>query len=257
MTSISRILCFLLVICTLIPFSLHAQDDARSDTDASLEIDIDALTLIDNYIEALGGSSVVESIRDMSVEGDVTLKVASHTFTGQFMEISAAPNKKYALMMFDIEGESMSQEDWCDGTTVVESGAFKKGTLKGDELAVKLENNEFNAELRLGELGYTFAITDKKIEDGRAVYYLEVKKKHGTRTWIIDAETFMRVGAIEREKTDTGIEETRVTYMDYDTIYGMAVPMKWILKKGHTTTEFTATFYELNTNPPASTFIKQ
>jgi hypothetical protein len=248
----SLFVCLLIASITF-PAQLIAQDNA-GNTSVKLEIDTDAQTLLEKYIEAQGGREAMHAIKDITMEAELVLEADGKPYYGNVLLVSAAPSKMYTLMSIEFEGQTLIQEGWCDGVSVIDSGAFRNRVLEGDELAAKLEDNEFNSLLHLNEQGAILTITDKRIENGRTLYFMEVKKKYKSSTWIIDAETLLRTGSVHLEESGNGMEETRIEYLEYETVEGMMVPSTWTISSSSTKTTISRASYSFNTNPPESTF---
>jgi zinc protease len=255
MNRISRILICFFVFAIMIPSYINAQGDAGNDTDAKLEIDIDAKTLLNKHIEALGGHDAIAAIKDRSMEASMTMQAGPQTFEAEVSQVSAYPNKVHKLMVINIPGMQTTQEDWNNGTVASSNHGYGSKTLEGEDLARMLDDSQFNKVIRFDELGWSLKVSDKKIEDGRSVYYLEITKKYGTETWIIDAETSMMVGRglgiIEQGK-----KVLMFKYSDFKEIDGVKLPHTTNFAFGSAKTEITVSSYRHNTSPPDSEFVE-
>jgi zinc protease len=240
-----RITFTILFVCATLR-AAFAQPDA--------EIDIDAHTLLERHIDAVGGRDAITAIKDRSMQATMILTAGDQTIDGSISEIRAYPNKCHHMIALIVQGEQMLQEQWIDGTNIVQLSMGEKKSLGGDILAAKLEEYQFNELVRVEELDYTLTVTAKNIEDGKGIYTLEVKKKYNTIYWFIDAENYYLVGTLEKFDTEQGKAEVRIRFSDFKSVDGVVLAHKQSVDAGPTHAEVVISSFKHNMNPPDGVF---
>ncbi|MBL0175528.1 MAG: insulinase family protein [Ignavibacteria bacterium] len=212
--------------------------------------DIDAETLLERHITALGGRAKLEAIKDRTLEGNLSMNFSGQSIEGTLLEIKKAPNKDYQKTSISFQGQVIEQEKWNDGTTVTSILPQQPAptTMSGDELAQELEKDLFNDVLRYKELGFTPTVVSRKALGAKQVYVLEMKKKHGSNTLLIDASTWLLAGEETTIKGPQGEQAITVLYDDYKAVDGVMLPHKMTTDAGMMTQEMTVTSYKHNTN---------
>jgi len=229
----------------------------------SLDVDMDAQSLIEKAIEAMGGRTTLEKIESRITEADVSIALGmGGEAEGTLKEIEMAPNKKYQLMTMAVDmggGMQMLEfEEWIDGETAVVSQPMQPVTeLSGEDLEKTLEDNIFNEMLHLNAPGVEVALTEKKKMEDRTVYVLNVKRKHSEKEMLIDANSFLLYGESETAETPQG-PMTRVTrFSDYRAVDGVMLPFSLQTENPAMTLKATITSYTHNSDIDESTFTKQ
>ena len=221
-----------------------------------LEVDIDAETLLEKHIEAMGGRDALAAIKDRTTEGTMEMSFGPQTVTGTVKRVSAYPNKQYELSVLKMGPNEMKQESWCNGSKVVSVNPMtgQQQEAEGEALASELEGNQFNDVLRLDELGYESEVSAKKVMDGKTVYALEITKKHGEETWFISADNYLRVAQSIIMGNEQQTVEVLTKYSDFKEVDGVMLPFSAEVDAGQQQVSMKITDYKHNTNPPASTF---
>ena len=229
----------------------------------SLDVDMDAQTLIEKSINAMGGREALENIESRVTEADVSIALGmGGEAEGTLREIEMAPNKKYQYMTMAVDmggGMQMLEfEEWVDGEHAVVSQPMQPvKKLSGVELEKTLEDNVFNEMLHLDAPGIEVAVTDKKSMDDRTVYVLNVKRKHSEKQMLIDAESFLLFGESETAETPQGPMTSVTRFGDYRAVDGIMLPFSLETENPAMTLKATITSYRHNTDIDESTFTKQ
>lgn len=228
----------------------------------SLDIDIDAKTLIENHIAAMGGKEALAGIDSRITEASVIIDFGMAQASGTMKEIAMAPNKKYQKVAFELQmggqAQTIETESWVDGEHAVMLQPMQPlRQLSGEELAKTLEDEQFNSIIRMDELGYTTEITEKKNMDDRVVYVVQLKKQHSTDELFIDAKTWLMHAKSETADTPQGPVTTVVRYSDYRTVDGLTLPFSYTAENPNMTLEAMITSYKHNQDIPDSTFQKE
>ncbi len=236
-------------IATVKMYDIHMKPIVEEPT---LAIDIDAETLVQKLVKATGGMEAIKAVKDRTIDAALTIAFGSMKREGTFKEVRALPNKRYTKL----DAKMFGMEEWCDGSAYTSEVSKKKTALEGEDLQKKLENEQFNEMIRLKELGYKYAVTVKKVEDGKTVYYLKVTKKLGSETWIIDAETFLQVGLISVGGSDKAAFTEKRYFSDFKPVDGVMLPHAIRIEQGTRSYELKVNSYAQNTNPAETTFVK-
>jgi predicted Zn-dependent peptidase len=228
----------------------------------SFEVDIDAATLLEKHIEALGGRATLEKLTSRITEADVTLDLGMAQGEGMVVETAMLPNKKHQLLTLAISAQGQTQmiesEVWIDGENVVQRQPMQPPrALTGEDRDQQLEEEQFNDIVRYNELGYTTSVTEKKSMDDRVVYVLEVKKHFGTEELYVDAKTFLLHGKAETQNTPQGPVTTVTTYGDYRSVDGMMLPYSNKVVNPMMTLQATVTKYTHNSDIDEAIFSKE
>lgn len=243
------------------PVALYDTDMNPVSEAVSYELDLDATTLIEKYIAALGGRDAMESIESRITEADVSMDFGMAQAEGVLKEVEKAPNKKYQNVTFSVDMGGQSQilesEAWIDGEHVVQRQPMQPATaLTGEDLVKELENEQFNEVLRYAELGFTVAVKEKKQVDDRVVYVVDFKRKYSAEEWLIDAETFLLHSKVETAETPRGPITTVIRYSDYREVDGLKLPFTYKVENPQMQMDVTVTSYKHNEDIPDETFVK-
>jgi zinc protease len=217
----------------------------------SFEVDIDGPALLERHIKALGGRAALEGITSRVTEGDVTMSFGPATAEGTLLETEEAPNKKHQLLTLAIDmgggPQMIESEEWVNGDRAwMRQPMQPMQELKGDDLAKAIESVQFNALLRWKELGFEPSVTEKKEMNGRVVYALSLKKKHGTEELFIDAENFRVLAKSETSDTPQGPMASMTTFGDHRPVDGLVLPHSITVESPGMTLKATITAYKHN-----------
>lgn len=230
------------------PVQLYDPDMKPVEASTELPLDTDAESLLQKHVEALGGVKALSVINERIVESDMTMNFGGHAIEASRISISKAPNKSYDKMTLSFGGQTMEQEKWNDGKTVMETqmGQGVK-TFSGEELSQELEKDQFNEIIRWKELGYKPVLISKKLVEGKPVYVLEMKRKHSTSVWHISAETYLLMRDESSINTDRGPVTVAISFSDYRKVDGVMLPFAMTVDAGMTSFDMKVKSYKHNT----------
>lgn len=229
----------------------------------SLDVDMDAQTLIEKSLEAMGGRAALEKIDSRITEADVSITLGmGGEAEGTLKEVEMAPNKKYQYMAMAVDmggGMQMLEfKEWIDGEHAVVSQPMQPAKeLSGTELEKTLEDNIFNEMLHLDAPDVDVALTEKRSIKDRTVYVLTVKRKHSEKEMLIDAESFLPYGESETADTPQGPMTSVTRFGDYRPVDGVMLPFSLETENPAMTLKATITSYTHNADIDDSTFTKQ
>lgn len=217
----------------------------------SLDIDIDAATLLERHIAAIGGRARLEALSSRVTKGEVVMSFGAVQADGSMLEIERTPNKKYQHLTLSVDmgggPQTMEMEQWIDGENVFMRQPMQAiQEVTGEELAKTLEIEQFNPLLRWKDLGFKPTVTAKQEMDGRVVYVVELKRKHSTQELIFDAESILLVARSETDESPQGSITTKTWLRDYRETDGMMLPYSIRIENPQMSMKATITSYEHN-----------
>lgn len=241
------------------PVRMYDADMKPASAVQFFDVDMDAETLMEKSIAAMGGREKLLSIHSRVTEAELSVEFGAMHAEGSMTLIEKAPNKSHEKMVFSMDfggGEqTIESETWVDGiNATVRAPMYPARSLSGDELREALEQAEFNAMARWKELGYEVTVLEKKVMDERTVYVVEMKRKHSTEQLIIDADSFLLVGRIEEVDSPTGPTSRLTKIGDYRTVDGMQLPHSMQSDGDEQSMRITVRSYQHNSDIPDSVF---
>jgi predicted Zn-dependent peptidase len=177
-------------------------------------------TVLNKYIEALGGAESIRKIRSIAME--FNMEVMSMTMKGKrYVEI---PNKFAETM--EMNGMVAQKQVYNDGEGMAQSPQGKQ-MLEGDELAsLKLSAHYFE-ELHYGEMGYTTELVALESIDGKEAYKVKVTPPSGNpKTLFFDAESGLKIRELSSTEGQQGPVTITLDYSNYETVEGVKFPME-------------------------------
>ena len=194
--------------------------------------------VVENYIKALGGREKLESIKDMSVKGEMKMGPMSIN-----VEQLYKGNKMFAMSMVmngqimqAIKYNGVSAKVTAQGQTN-EAGAEQ---LKGFKIQAQM-----CAELNLEALGFTTKLIGVDKFNNKKVYKLELLSADGTKK--VDyfcAVTGLKLKTVAQQN---GMSITML-YKDYKEVNGLKFPFTTITQMGPQEMPLTITNLEINNN---------
>ncbi len=244
------------------PVKMYDTDMKPVSAAESFDVDIDAATLLEKHIKALGGRDRLEGLESRITEADVTIDFGQATAEGMLSETAMAPNKKYQNLTMSVnmggQQQVIESSTWVDGEHVVTQQPMRPlQALTGEDLTKQLEEEAFNPILRMDELGWTSTVKEKKSMDDRVVYVMEVKKKYSTEEMFIDADNFLLLGKSSTGEGPQGPITTVQRYSDYRETDGFMLPYSYKVENPMMTLTATITAYKHNTDIDESIFSKE
>jgi len=225
-----------------------------------MNLDMDAETLMQKHIKAMGGEETYAKIKDRIMAADVSMNFGPQSIEGSTEITNKAPNKSYELQTFSMGAQVMTSEKWNNGTRVVQTNPMsgEAKALEGEELAAALEEDLMDDFVRYKELGYELKLTTKKMVDGKPVYTLVVKRKHGSSTMLISADDFMLVGKDEtKTRPEMGSQSISTRFSDYKVVDGIMLPYKIDVDAGQVSFTIKVTSYKQNIGVKDDVFEKK
>lgn len=196
----------------------------------------DAKTIIDRHIDAIGGRAALKERQSTKVTG--TLTVAANGMTAGVEIYSMRPNKQLTKMAFGGIGEI---SEGCNGTHCWSIDPMTgPRLLTGDELAQRLLDADFDADLEIGSKYTSMKTLEKTTFDGRECYKVSMVRKDGVEDIdFYDIATGLKAGSINTRKNPMGTIQMTTTLKDYKKYGPILQPS--VLKQNAMGTDMTTT----------------
>jgi zinc protease len=186
--------------------------------------DMTAQNVIDNYIEAIGGKSKLESVKSIKQLGEMEMQ-------GQkiITEISQkAPNK--FLNETKMNG-MLIQKQVFDGEKGYMNGMQGEKEITGDELEELKYQATFNAELKYEKLGYKLDLVGSEEVEGANAYKIKVTSPAGDISFdYYDADSGLKIMNKATKETPQGSFDQTQMIQDYKKVNGIMYPHKIVIK---------------------------
>jgi len=192
--------------------------------------------VIDTYIKAIGGREKLESIKDMSVKGEMKMGPMSIN-----VEQAYKANKMFAMSMV-MNGQVLQAIKY-NGTSAKVMAQGKENQANAEQLkGFKMQAQMF-AELDLEGLGFSSKLVGTEKVDGKKTFKLEVVGVDGvTKYDFYCASTGLKLKTVAQQN---GMAVTML-YDDYKDVDGLKFPFSTLTKMGPQEMPLTITSLELN-----------
>jgi len=195
-----------------------------------------AATVVEDYLKAIGGREKLESVKDMTLKGEMKMGPMSMN-----IEQAYKGNKMFAMTMM-MNGQVMQ--------AIKYNGIAAKMTAMGQEKEASAEQlkgyklqAQICAELNLEALGFTAKLVGAEKIDGNKAYKLEVISADGTTKFdFFCATTGLKLKTVAQQN---GMSVTML-YKDYKEVDGLKFPFTTITQMGPQEMPLTITSIELN-----------
>lgn len=210
-------------------------DIVKEDPNAIPE-GLTANMVIDTYINAIGGREKLESIKDMSVKGEMKMGPMSIN-----VEQAYKNNEKFAMSMV-MNGQVLQGIKY-NGTSAKVMAQGQENQANEEQLkGFKMQAQMF-AELKFAELGFTSKIAGTEMIDGKKAYKLEVVGIDGVSKFdFYCATTGLKLKTVAQQN---GMAVTML-YNDYKDVDGLKFPFSTLTKMGPQEMPLTIISLELN-----------
>ena len=177
-------------------------------------------TVLNNYIEAIGGRSNVEKVKDK-------VSVIKGSVQGMDLKITIsqkAPNKLLQVL----DAGAMQQKTIFDGTKGVQIAMGKEMPLKGDDLMETKLEATLNLFLDYKGHGITAELTGMEKIGGEDTYKVTLTLPNNNK-WIqyYDVNSGLLVKQVSTKKAPQGTFTVAITFDDYRDVDGVKFPYKF------------------------------
>jgi predicted Zn-dependent peptidase len=205
-------------------------------------------TVIENYLEAIGGREKLEALEDI----ETSMKMSLQGMSIDAKMYQKAPDK--FRMTMSMGGNVLSDTRY-DGTVGKNSGMQGEQVVEGKQLENLQAQSQFMPELKYGELGYTLQLKGIEMVDGKETYMVEVfHPGSGTGYDYYDTESWLKIREDKVEETQDGSMVQITTLSDYKDVDGILYPHKLDLVIGPQQISGTVESVRLNSGIEDSVF---
>ncbi|RZT93338.1 putative Zn-dependent peptidase [Ancylomarina subtilis] len=195
-----------------------------------------ANVVVENYINAIGGRKKLESIKDMSVKGEMKMGPMSIN-----VEQAYKNNTMFAMSMV-MNGQVLQAIKY-NGTVAKVTAQGQTNEANAEQLKGFKMQAQMCAELNLEALGFTTKLIGTDKVDGQKVYKVEIVSADGTKKVdYFSAATGLKLKTVAQQN---GMSVTMI-YKDYQDVEGLKFPFTTITQMGPQEMPLTITSLELN-----------
>lgn len=211
---------------------------------------ITAQMVIDNYIKALGGAENINTLKDVTINYEVSIPGIPNKFDARLLKKG---NNKYRMTMS--AGGQVMQDQIYNGKKGKTSGQGQNSVVEGEE-AEDLKNNAyFVPELMFAEIGHQIALNRMALVDGQKAFVVEVTEKGGTKSSHYFSEKTGLKLKMEQAPEDAQSPPTILLYSNYKESNGVKFPNTETLVLGPQKIVFQALSVKVNEGISNSEFI--
>jgi len=198
-----------------------------------------AESVIERYIEAIGGRENLEKITDITM----TMKGETPNFPIEITIIKKAPDK----FRQDLKMGKMVTQTIFDGEKGMQSSPMGSQEMSDAEIQNMKVTQSINMVLKLDELGIKTELSGMENIDGKKAYRMIWTLPTGEK-WqeYFDANTGLRLQEIKTIQAPTGEITQTTDYSDFQEVNGVKFPLKIKQTMGPRTMEFTVTDIKIN-----------
>jgi zinc protease len=211
---------------------------------------ITAESVINGYINAIGGQEKLDAVKDMSI-------IMSASISGMPMEAQAKTLKKRPnlfLTEMTVVGFGTVQKVVFDGKKGETSGMQGSQVLEGEELEEIKSQGAFFGEAEYLSNGYKLTLVAINMVDGEKAYTLEVDKNGDLSTEYYSVETGLKLLEEATVEGPQGEMTVSQKYSDYRSVDGVLIPYQINISQGPQQISMTTTEAKINSGLKKSDF---
>lgn len=190
--------------------------DPMDDGNLLMPAGVDAQTIIEDYLKAIGGRSKLEAVKDMSM----TMKAEVQGMAIQSVLRKKAPGKM--LMTVSMSGMTLNQIK-CDGQQVEISAMGQKQAVDEKTSAATKRQAALFPELNYARDGFSLEFKGIESIEGNNAYRIDITSPEGdTSIEYFDMTSGLKIRSVSSEGEVTAIND----YEDYREVNGIRMPFK-------------------------------
>ncbi len=201
-----------------------------------------AKTVINNYIEAIGGRKKLEAIEDIKTE---------MTASTMGMELQVESYQKiphYYMSKMMMGGMTLQQQLFDGEKAVILSQMGRQEFAEGEEFEMFKLQSVMNVELHYDEYGFDAELLGVETIDGVAAYKVKMISPAGAQSFdYFSTETGLKIKSLT--------DESSTTYSDYREVGNILMPYKTIQEAGPQRVEMRVDNIEINSGLEKSFFV--
>jgi hypothetical protein len=182
-----------------------------------------AQSILDKYVEAIGGREALKKHGSVHVKG--ALNVPANGITGTVETFAARPNKQLVKMTLNGIGETMQG---FDGTTAWSVDPMRgPNVATGEEAAQRALDADFDANLNASSRYTAMKTLEKTTFDGRECYKVSLTRKDGVEDIeFYEVGSGLKAGSINTRTSAMGKLSATSTLRDYKKFADVLQPTK-------------------------------
>ena len=193
------------------------------DADASVPEGVTAETVIEDYVNAIGGKEALSNVKD------ITQKMTT-SMMGQTMDVSTqmkAPNKM--RMAVNMSGMTVNETKY-DGEKGSMAQMGQKIPVDEEALKGMKEQAMLFPEGNYVANGYKLELTGIEVIDGKKAYAIAVESPNGSKTTeYYDMATSLKIRVVSSQKSPQGEMTITNDFDDYREVEGTGVKLPYKL----------------------------
>ena len=206
-------------------------------------VSMTAEQVIAKYVEAIGGSVAIESVKSVSVTGTATMTMQGRDLAGTFERVIGAPNQEVSRIDLGV----MKQTQWVNGSTAwvsMSNGpAGEQDKEESAKLALEARIFPFASIIADG-----YKVNVQGLRGGLIV--VEATSPFGRfDRYYLDERTMLLVRLEKDEQTQQGLLTTTEKYEDYVVVGGVKFPSATRISNSIYSLTMNSTY---TVNPPVS-----
>ena len=190
----------------------------KEEASKAIPAGVTAETVIEKYIDAIGGKEQLEKVKDVTIEASTSMNgmdIKQKTY-------KKAPNK-YAMIM-SMNGNVMMQQAF-NGERGIMKGFQGEQEIIGEDLENLKVDATLHAELNYAELGVQLTLEAIEAVEGKDAYKVKVVNPSGQTTYdYFDMESGLRIQSKQTIIAPQGEFTQMQSYSDYQEIDGVKFP---------------------------------
>lgn len=224
-------------------YDKYANKTEKPDHNAAVPEGMDANTVLENYIEAIGGKSKLEGVDSYSMMAEAEMQ-------GMKLELEMKKTSQDQFMQnVKVQGNSM-QKQVLDGDSGYMMVQGQRKDLSPEEIEKIKEESAAFPELNYLAAGDVTLEGVEPVGDKKA-YKLKI---NDSKTAFYDVETGLKVQEINTEEVQGQQMTSTLGYSDYQEVSGIKFPFKLMQSMGPQSFEFNVKEIKVNEGVDASDF---
>lgn len=189
--------------------------------------DITPAAVLNKAIEAQGGETAINGLKDVSMTGTASVMGQNLDYTAQYVLPSGY------LQIISMGGVTMAKQMAKSGTYLVAQQGMEQ-QLKDEDKEELDEAAGLIPELYMQKKGgYSYAVKGIEQVEGKDAYNLEIKSPKGrVFNFFYDVTSGLRVKEARTQETPAGKMTIVITNTEYKTFNGVKLPVKLIMDTG-------------------------
>ena len=201
-----------------------------------------AETIVNNYINVIGGREKLEAVQDMKTE-------MTASTMGMELQIESYQKKPhYSMSKMTMGGMTLQQQLFDGEKAVIVSQMGRQEFNEGEEFELFKMQSVMNVELYYDDYGFEAELLGIETIDGQAAYKVKLTSPNEATTFdYYCTETGLKIKSLA--------DESSTTFSDYREVNGILIAHKVVQEAGPQILEMTIDNVEINTGIEKSFFV--